>query len=1066
MFGAKDTAIALERLETRIRQLEQRLAERLEACSAVEAERAAAIELRLRQSLSELASGGRGVTAPEIEAIIRDLADRKQPSETARFASMEEAIERLSSELDGLTRSVRRLHADVASGFGQVAQRLEGDLVTLATRTDELSGAIGTGLASSGERLAAGLASLGALAERLEAAVAEIGRRPVEDLPMHVASDSDRPAAAAGAVGPRLERVAAGLAGLSQFVQRLDRDVGQGLAQIGQRLEADLATLAGASQSLSSTVNVGFGQVSEALALALGQVSERLDRDLGSLSDYVQRLDRNIGEGFAKSSDALAAAFAQPAERLTRDLAGLSSYVQRLDRDVGQGFAQIGQNGQELSAAVSTGFARSAEQVGGDLRILADQIAQLSTNVAEASTQTRLNSGVLSKLTLDAMGFPKQAELPEAAGSGNPEPASAYPFVAAEVRSEVLLDQPEAGLPDPVRAALRDEAAGDRPVRWLPSSGMPRTADTLPAIVATFRAARRQLRPGERIGWVQPPQLCALFGRDETEQALGLLGAVTAIEEVDGPEGRWRIAVAEARTEAFAFALRWSVGALDAAHLSAGPLFSEALGRLGLRDALHGVEMPAPDLDFAYWAHLVESLLEVIGEAPEAALGLVLRPDFNDHIGHADRAAEHLARLLQARNGRPGIAFQWVAGALNGGLSPAIVDFAARHGSAFDLSPVDRNSHESKLAAYDDLAAYRPLPFDIRLPSFAPKQAGPIEIPRRSGRDVMLAQARGEPAATLGGEFDRDFEQSCRRLALALDRRAQAEFEKLSNLDPGLIPGLWPEYFVYNWAPPAAARLRLFEFEAGEILSGDSPLARLHRSGALSQADSRRQSARAFLQTAKCLADAPQVAVPALREVQIDAHEYLRDRLDITPDAERLIGWMPRGLGATLELGSGFGVMARRVGERADIYVGLDLTVEQAGALRPLGALGFVADIHLLPFADEQFDTIIADNVVEHAYDPLQVLSEIRRVLRPKGEAFLIIPPDYLGPAFRNRSHFWKSDADSVRRAAEAAGLSVARWETVRMAELGASGAHPSSDGLTTLWQLKKPAQARPPRRA
>jgi SAM-dependent methyltransferase len=165
-------------------------------------------------------------------------------------------------------------------------------------------------------------------------------------------------------------------------------------------------------------------------------------------------------------------------------------------------------------------------------------------------------------------------------------------------------------------------------------------------------------------------------------------------------------------------------------------------------------------------------------------------------------------------------------------------------------------------------------------------------------------------------------------------------------------------------------------------------------------------------------------------------------------------------LGETLELGSGYGVMARRVAERASVYVGLELTVDQAKALEEIGAAGAVADIHALPFGGETFDTIIADNVIEHAHDPLAALKECFRVLRPGGSAFLVIPNDYLGSRFRNRSHFWKADEASVRLAAELAGFKIARQKTLRLAEHGVAGAFPSSGGTTGLWELAKPKAA------
>ncbi|WP_283628089.1 TDP-N-acetylfucosamine:lipid II N-acetylfucosaminyltransferase [Shewanella baltica] len=49
-------------------------------------------------------------------------------------------------------------------------------------------------------------------------------------------------------------------------------------------------------------------------------------------------------------------------------------------------------------------------------------------------------------------------------------------------------------------------------------------------------------------------------------------------------------------------------------------------------------------------------------------------------------------------------------------------------------------------------------------------------------------------------------------------------------------------------------------------------------------------------------------------------------------------------------------------------------------------------DIQALPFADETFDLVFASHVLEHIPDDRKALSEIRRVLKPKGMAILPVP--------------------------------------------------------------------------
>ena len=93
---------------------------------------------------------------------------------------------------------------------------------------------------------------------------------------------------------------------------------------------------------------------------------------------------------------------------------------------------------------------------------------------------------------------------------------------------------------------------------------------------------------------------------------------------------------------------------------------------------------------------------------------------------------------------------------------------------------------------------------------------------------------------------------------------------------------------------------------------------------------------------------------------------------------------MPERLGDVLELGSGYGQLAGALRSRATRYVCLELELAMVHEIRArLGVSGIVADIHRLPFRDAAFETVVANNVIEHAHNPVRALTEIRRVLRP-----------------------------------------------------------------------------------
>ncbi len=77
-------------------------------------------------------------------------------------------------------------------------------------------------------------------------------------------------------------------------------------------------------------------------------------------------------------------------------------------------------------------------------------------------------------------------------------------------------------------------------------------------------------------------------------------------------------------------------------------------------------------------------------------------------------------------------------------------------------------------------------------------------------------------------------------------------------------------------------------------------------------------------------------------------------------------------------------------------------------------------DLHNIPFAENSFDAIICNHVLEHVDDDHQCMSELYRVLKPGGWAIMQVPVDYsraltyedksiTSPEEREK-HFWQKD--------------------------------------------------------
>jgi len=103
--------------------------------------------------------------------------------------------------------------------------------------------------------------------------------------------------------------------------------------------------------------------------------------------------------------------------------------------------------------------------------------------------------------------------------------------------------------------------------------------------------------------------------------------------------------------------------------------------------------------------------------------------------------------------------------------------------------------------------------------------------------------------------------------------------------------------------------------------------------------------------------------------------------------------------GRVLDIGCGPGGKSVVYAEEGADVTGLDLEPSHAGAAAAFaGSRGcrldvVTGDAALLPFADESFDLVIANDSMEHFADPEGTLNEISRVTRPGGRIFVFFTP-------------------------------------------------------------------------
>jgi SAM-dependent methyltransferase len=72
--------------------------------------------------------------------------------------------------------------------------------------------------------------------------------------------------------------------------------------------------------------------------------------------------------------------------------------------------------------------------------------------------------------------------------------------------------------------------------------------------------------------------------------------------------------------------------------------------------------------------------------------------------------------------------------------------------------------------------------------------------------------------------------------------------------------------------------------------------------------------------------------------------------------------------------------------------VGADINPHTVAHCRERGLPAVAMEPHRLPFDDQEFDSAVLDNVLEHIGDPRPLLREVARVLKPEGIVLVGVP--------------------------------------------------------------------------
>ncbi len=134
------------------------------------------------------------------------------------------------------------------------------------------------------------------------------------------------------------------------------------------------------------------------------------------------------------------------------------------------------------------------------------------------------------------------------------------------------------------------------------------------------------------------------------------------------------------------------------------------------------------------------------------------------------------------------------------------------------------------------------------------------------------------------------------------------------------------------------------------------------------------------------------------------------------PGKNALIASLVPADAAVLDVGCGNGSVLRYLQSQGFTELhGLEISRYAIRRLNICGIKMHNGVLPSIPLPDASFDAVIASQVLEHIIRRRRFMTEIRRVLKPGGRAFIFVPDNCLGP-IDEKEHVIRYNIDSLRK--------------------------------------------------